>query len=77
MYSNASIVNCVIIRVYGIANKMLDTLFQICSLTVAKLPLDENYFDIFYCNSSMDIYTSTRNFRSYGTRANALFNHSR
>ena len=40
---------------YGIVYKMLDTLFQICSLTVAKLPLDENNFEVFYCNSSMNI----------------------
>ena len=44
---------------------MLITLFQICSLTVAKLILDENNFELFYCNSSMDIWTSTCNFRSY------------
>ena len=49
---------------YGTAYKMLNTLFQIYSLTVAKLPLD-------------DLNPSRCNFRSYGTRANALFNHSR
>ena len=44
---NASIVNCVIICVYGIAYKTLNTLFQIYSMTVAKLPLDENNFELF------------------------------
>ena len=62
---------------YGIVYKMLNTLFKICSLTVAKLPLDENNFELFYCNLSMNIWTSTSNFRSYGTKANALFNHPR
>ena len=38
---------------YGIFYKMLNALFQICSLTVAKLPLDEKYFELFYCNSPM------------------------
>ena len=76
-YSNASIVNCVIICVYGIVNKMLNTLFQICSLTVAKLHLDKNNFELFYCNSSMNIWTSTCNFRSYCTKAKALFDHPR
>ena len=61
----------------GIVYKMLNTLFQVCSLTVAKLPLDDNNFELFYCYSSMNILTSTCNFRSYGTRANALFNHLR
>ena len=55
---------------YAIVYKMLNTLFQICSLTVAKLPLDVNNFELFYCNSSMNIWTS-------GTKANALFNHPR
>ena len=53
---------------------MLNTLFQICSLTVAKLTLDENNFELFYCNLSINIWTSTCNFRSYGTKASALFN---
>ena len=56
---------------------MLNTFFQICSLTVAKLPLDKNNIELFYCNSSMNIWTSTCNFRSYCTKANALFNHPR
>ena len=56
----------------GIVYKMLNTLFQVCSLTVAKLPLDDNNFELLYC-----ILTSTCNFRSYGTGANALFNHLR
>ena len=76
-YSNASIVNCVIICVYGIVYKMTNTLFQTCYLTVAKLPLDENNFELFYCNSLMNIWTSTCIFRSYCTKANALFNHPR
>ena len=62
---------------HGIIYKMLNTLFQICSLTVTKLPLNENSFEFFYCNLSMNLWTSMCNFRSYGTRANALFNHSR
>ena len=41
---------------------MLNTLFQICSLTVTKIPLDENNLKLFYRNSSMDILTSTCNF---------------
>ena len=57
---------------YGIVYKILNALYHICSLTEAKLPLDENNFELFYCNSSMDIWTSTCIFRSYGTRANAL-----
>ena len=60
---------------YGLVYKKLNTLFQICSLTVAKLPLDENNFELFYFNSSMNIWTSTCNFRSYGKKVNALFNH--
>ena len=62
---------------YGIVYKLLNTLFQICSLTVAKLPLDENNFELFNCISSINIWTSTCNFRSCGTKANALFNHPR
>ena len=56
---------------------MFNTLFQISSLTVAMLPFDESNFELFYCNSSMNIGTSTCNFRSNGTMANALFNHLR
>ena len=75
--NNASNVNSVIKCVYGIVYKMLNTLFQICSLTEAILPLDENKFELFYCNSSMNIWTSTFTFCSSGTRTHALFNHSR
>ena len=53
---------------YGIVYKMLNTLFQMCSLTVAKVPLDEKNFKLFNCNSSLNIWTSTCNFRSYGTK---------
>ena len=63
--------------VYGIVYKMLNTLFQFCSLTIGKLPLDGNNFELFYYNASMNIWTSTCNFHSYGTRANAFFNNSR
>ena len=58
--------------VYGIAYKILNALYLICSLTEAKLPSDENNFVLLFCNSPMDIWTSTCNFRSYGTRANVL-----
>ena len=61
---------------YGIVYTILNTLFQICSLTGAKLPLDESNLD-FYCYSSMNIWTNTCKIRSYDTRANALLNHSR
>ena len=45
-------------------------------LTVANLPLAKTYFEPF-CNLLMNNWTSTCKFLSYGTRANALFNHSR
>ena len=40
---------------YGIVYKILNAFFQIFSLTVAKLPLNENNFELFYCSSSMEI----------------------
>ena len=46
-YSNACIVNFVVICVYGIVYKILNTLFQICSLTAETLPLDKNDFELF------------------------------
>ena len=63
---------------YGIVYKILTTVFQIYFLTLKKLPLDENNFELF--NNFIMIHQwivglAHAFFRLYGTSASTLFNH--